>query len=112
LSTQSIRIGALHHGGADEDLDAPGERAVARLAGLEVPKHEDTEQAIPELKARIGRTIVFIESVKQAQLDGTEEKEVVPKLRGQDGLPRTAVAAARQRYPSKGAPSSLHWRRA
>src|SRR6185437_16172517 len=27
--------------------------AVARLAGVEIPKHEDTENTIPELKARI-----------------------------------------------------------
>jgi len=35
--------------------------AVARLAGVEVPVHEDTEQTFEELKARIARTITFIE---------------------------------------------------
>jgi len=58
--------------------------AVARLAGVEIPKHEDTEQTLPELKARIARTLDFIESVPAAKIDGSEEREVVLKMRGQD----------------------------
>jgi hypothetical protein len=55
--------------------------AVARLAGLEIPKHEDTEQTLAELKARIAKTVAFIESVKPAQVDGSEAKEIVMKMR-------------------------------
>jgi len=55
--------------------------AVARLAGVEIPKHEDTEKTIPELKSRIARTLEFIESVPAAKLDGSEEREVVLKMR-------------------------------
>ena len=55
--------------------------AVARLAALEIPKHEDTEQTFQELKGRIEKTLKFIESVKPAQLEGSEEREVVLKLR-------------------------------
>jgi hypothetical protein len=58
--------------------------AVARLAGVEVPKHEDTEQTFTELKARIARTIDFINSIKPAQLDGTEDKEILLKIGGQE----------------------------
>jgi hypothetical protein len=58
--------------------------AVARLAGVEIPKHEDTEQTVAELKARIAKTVAFIESVKPAQVDGSDAKEVVLKQRGQD----------------------------
>jgi len=58
--------------------------AVARLAGVEIPKHEDTEKTFDELKARIAKTLAFIASVKPAQIDGTEDKEVVLKIRGQD----------------------------
>ena len=58
--------------------------AVARLAGVEIPKHEDTEKTIPELKARIAKTLDFIESVPAAKIDGSEEREVVLKMRGQD----------------------------
>jgi len=58
--------------------------AVARLAGIEIPRHEDTEQTFAELKARIAKTLDFIESVKASQIDGSEAKEIVIKLRGQD----------------------------
>ena len=55
--------------------------AVARLAGVEMPKHEDTEQTFAELKARIAKTIDFVESVSAAKIDGTEEKEIVLAMR-------------------------------
>src|SRR3954470_1810711 len=58
--------------------------AVARLAGIEIPKHEDTEQTFAELKARIAKTVDFIESVSAAKLDGTEDKEIVLKMRAGD----------------------------
>jgi uncharacterized protein len=58
--------------------------AVARLAGVEIPKHEDTEKTLAELKARIAKTLDFIESVGAAKIDGAEEREVVLKMRGQD----------------------------
>jgi hypothetical protein len=58
--------------------------AVARLAGLEIPKHEDTEQTFAELKARIAKTLDFVESAKPAQLDGAEEKEITLKMRSGD----------------------------
>jgi len=55
--------------------------AVARLAGLEPPKHEDAEQSFADLQARIARTLDFIGSVKAAQIDGSETREIVLKLR-------------------------------
>src|SRR5262249_47250211 len=54
--------------------------AVARLAGTEVPKHEDTEQSVAELKARIDKTIAFIETFKPGQIDGSEDKALTIKL--------------------------------
>ena len=58
--------------------------AVARLAGVEAPKHEDNEQTFAELKARIAKTVEYIRSIKPAQIDGSDEKEIAMKLRGQD----------------------------
>ena len=55
--------------------------AVARLALVEIPRHEDTEQTIPELKARIAKTLEFVRSVPAAAIDGSEEREVVLKMR-------------------------------
>ena len=55
--------------------------AVARLAGVEIPKHEDTEKTLEELKSRIARTLDFIASVPAAKIDGSEEREVVLQMR-------------------------------
>lgn len=49
---------------------------VARLAGVEAPSIADTETTLPELKARIAKTLEFLASVAPAKLDGTEDKDV------------------------------------
>jgi hypothetical protein len=54
--------------------------AVARLAGIDIPKYEDTEKTFDELKARIAKTIEFIGTIKPVQIDGSEDKEIVLKL--------------------------------
>jgi hypothetical protein len=57
---------------------------VARLAGAEPPKHEDTEETFAELKARIAKTIDFIQTFKPAQIDGSEDKAIHLKLGQRD----------------------------
>jgi uncharacterized protein len=52
---------------------------VARLAGLEIPAYEDNEKTLADLKARIAKTVAFIQTVKPGQIDGTEDKEIVIK---------------------------------
>ena len=52
---------------------------VARLAGIEIPAYEDNEKTLAELKARIAKTIAFIQTVKPGQIDGTEDKAIVTK---------------------------------
>ena len=52
---------------------------VARLAGVEIPAFEDNEQTLADLKARIAKTIAFIQTVSAAQIDGTEDKAIVTK---------------------------------
>jgi hypothetical protein len=49
----------------------------ARLADVEVPKMDDTEASFDELKARLAKTIAFLESVKPAQIDGREDVDVL-----------------------------------
>lgn len=56
----------------------------ARLAGIEVPSFEDNEKTFAELQARIKKTIAFIESVKPAQVDGSEERAVTIKTRSDE----------------------------
>ena len=55
--------------------------AVARLAGVDIPKHEDTEQTFSDLKARIAKTLDFVESSSAQRIEGSEDKEVVLKMR-------------------------------
>ena len=54
--------------------------AVARLAGIEAPKYEDTEKTYEELRARIAKTLDFIGGVKPEQFAGAETREVVLKF--------------------------------
>jgi hypothetical protein len=56
----------------------------ARLAGVEVPSYADTEATFPELRARIAKTVDFIKSIKPAQIDGSEDRTVTIKMRGND----------------------------
>ena len=55
--------------------------AVARLAGAQIPKYEDTERTFEELKARIAKTVDFVRSVNAERIDGSEEKEIVLPMR-------------------------------
>jgi hypothetical protein len=54
--------------------------AAARLAGVEPPKHEDTEATLAELKARVAKTLDFIKTIKPEQLQGAETREIVLKF--------------------------------
>ena len=54
--------------------------AAARLAGVEVPKHEDTEATLADLKARVTKTVDFIKTIKPEQLQGGESREIVLKF--------------------------------
>jgi hypothetical protein len=55
--------------------DGP-KNGVARLSGVEAPKFDDTESTIPELKARIQKTLDYLASVPADKLDGAEDKEI------------------------------------
>ena len=52
---------------------------VARLAGVDIPAFEDNEATLADLKARVAKTIAFIQTITPAQIDGTEDKEIVIK---------------------------------
>ena len=58
--------------------------AVARLAGIENPKFEDSEQTLEELKTRIAQTIAFVSSVPAVKINGSEDKEVAFTAGGRD----------------------------
>ena len=50
--------------------------AAAWLSGQTPPKHEDNERTIDELRARIRKTIAFVESVNDAQYAGASERKI------------------------------------
>ena len=50
--------------------------AVARLAGVEVPKHDDTEKTFADLKARLAKTVAFVQSFKPSEIDGSEDRDI------------------------------------
>jgi uncharacterized protein len=54
--------------------------AVARLAGMEPPKHEDNEKTLAELQTRVAKTLDFINSVKAEQFAGADTREIVLKF--------------------------------
>jgi hypothetical protein len=49
---------------------------VARVANVEVPKHADDEKTFADLKARIAKTLAFIQSIKPEQFAGRDDADV------------------------------------
>jgi len=70
---------------------------VARLAGEEPPKYDDNETTIEALKARIARTVDYVQGFQAARFAGAEERDVQMKIRDQTlsfkGLPYLAHVA-------------------
>jgi len=56
--------------------------SIARLAGQEPPKYEDNEASFDELKARLAKTLAFVNELKPSQIDGSEEREIMLMLGG------------------------------
>ncbi len=54
---------------------------MARLAGVEVPKWDDTEATLDELRARVRRTLDYVATFAPAQIDGSETREIVVPTR-------------------------------
>jgi hypothetical protein len=52
----------------------------ARLGGVEAPVNPDTDATVADLKARIARTIAFLESVPASAIDGATEKQISFKV--------------------------------
>ncbi len=80
--TRQVQIATDHAKGAS-----------ARLAGVAVPSFTDNEASFPDLKARIAKTLEFVATVKPAQIDGSEARDITLKagprelnFKGQDYL--------------------------
>ena len=58
--------------------------AVSRLAGVEVPKYEDNEQTLEEIRARLAKTIAYVKSFAPEQINGSEQKTITLKVGGRE----------------------------
>lgn len=50
--------------------------SAARLGGVEVPKYEDDEVTFADLKARLAKTIAFIDSVPQDGIEASAQRDI------------------------------------
>ena len=57
--------------------------AAARLAGKEAPKHEDNEQTIEDLHARIKKCVAYLDTLTRADFKDSESRQILlPFLEG------------------------------
>jgi hypothetical protein len=54
--------------------------AAGRLAGVDIPKHEDNETTLPELKARIAKTVEYLKSVPASKFSGDDSRAIEIKF--------------------------------
>jgi uncharacterized protein len=57
---------------------------VARTTGQQAPSWADEEQTLDELKARINKALDYLAAVKPTDLDGSEDKLIPLKVRGEE----------------------------
>ena len=55
--------------------------SMARLAGIDPPKFEDTETNIEELITRVKKTLDYIDTVPAASIEGSETRDIRIPLR-------------------------------
>ena len=53
----------------------------ARLAGVEVPSHPDTETTYAELHARVAKVLAFLDSLDRKAIDGAAGRDIVVPMR-------------------------------
>ena len=54
--------------------------AAGRLAGVDIPKHDDTETTLDELKQRIAKTLEFLKTVSANQVNSAETRTIEIKF--------------------------------
>jgi hypothetical protein len=71
LSPDMFNLGRQIRAATDHAANAAG-----RLSGKELLKHAGEETTIAQLKDRIAKTVEYLKSVKQGEVDGTEAKDI------------------------------------
>lgn len=59
---------------------------VARLAGVDIPKWDDTEVTLDDFRARIRKTIDYVQSVPAAAFEGSDTRPIELTMRSGDIL--------------------------
>ena len=59
---------------------------MGRLAGTEMPKWDDNEATLADLRARVQKTIDYVKSFDAAQIDGSDAREISLPQRSGDPL--------------------------
>jgi uncharacterized protein len=54
--------------------------AAGRLAGIDIPKHEDNETTIPELQARIAKTVDYLKTVTASKFPSDDSRAIEIKF--------------------------------
>jgi hypothetical protein len=57
---------------------------VCRLSGQPIPSWPDEEKTFDELRARVGKALDLLATIKREQLEGGEDRVVTLKIGGQD----------------------------
>jgi uncharacterized protein len=57
-------------------------RGAARLAGAQPPSYEDTETTIDQLKARLAKTVAYLKTLDQKQIDASADRDITFPLGG------------------------------
>jgi hypothetical protein len=48
----------------------------ARISGVEAPKFEDNEATFADLRARVQKTLAYLETVPASAIDGSEDRQI------------------------------------
>jgi hypothetical protein len=57
-------------------------KTCARLAGLEIPSHPDTEASFADLKSRIATAVTYVSSIAPGQIDGRDDVDITFPVAG------------------------------
>lgn len=63
----------------------------SRLAGQDAPSFADEEKTFAELRERIAKTVAYLKTFSAADIDGSEEREIILKIAGNE-MPFTGQA--------------------
>jgi len=69
---------------------------MSRLAGTEIPKWEDNEASLDELRVRIRKTVAHVQSFSAAQIDGSDDRAISVPMRSGEALQFSGETFLRQ----------------